>query len=210
MFRRFALSMLLIAAVSPLSGCADMGLEIPAIDIPISNPFATTTDVSNVYLSQFPDVPVPSSMKSIPLNTLVTTSLDGSKVGLESFAGRVDAASLVSAMSQNLNHQGWSLRGSVSGKKNVQLFEKDQRFVIIIVNERAMNSEMEVWMLTRLDGGAMPSLLPMTQGNQGMDSMGTNSSMDSSPTGGQPYSPAPASSALEKWEGGIQSQQLAQ
>lgn len=65
-------------AVLLLAGCSN--LNIP-------NPFSSTSDVNDVYISQFPDIPIPADMKSVPKNTLVTATQDGTKVGLETFEG---------------------------------------------------------------------------------------------------------------------------
>ena len=169
-------------AVLVMSGCSGFN---------ISNPFATTSDVNDVYMSQFPDIPIPADMKSVPKNSLVTATQDGTKVGLESFEGRVEAASLANAMIHNLSRHGWSLRGSVTGKRTMQVHEKDNRYAVLYLYDQTMTTAMEVWVLNRLtEGGFGGFSLP--SGLFGSDAS------------------APASNATEVWEGGFTSQQLNQ
>lgn len=171
-------------AVLLLAGCSS--LNIP-------NPFASTSDVNDVYMSQFPDIPIPADMKSVPKNTLVTATQDGTKVGLETFEGRVEAASLANAMIHNLARQGWSLRGSVTGKRTMQVHEKDNRYAVIYLYDQTMTTSMEIWVLNRLTEGGFGAF-----------------SLPSATPGGATYSPAPVTSATEVWEGGVSSQQLNQ
>ena len=164
-----------------LAGCAN--LNIP-------NPFSSSSDVNDVYISQFPDIPIPADMKSVPKQTLVTPTQDGTKVGLETFKGRVEAASLANAMIHNMSRQGWSLRGSTSGTRTMQLHEKDQRYAIIYLYEQTVNTAMEIWVLNRLSDGMF----------------GTSFSLPGSTS----FSPAPATTVTEEWEGGVSSQKLTQ
>lgn len=201
--RRFRMTLAACAAglfLFSLAGCSGMGLDIP-------NPFSSTSDVNDVYFSQFPDVPIPADMKSSPKNTLVTPTQDGVKMGLETFEGRVEASSLANAMIHNMSRQGWSLRGSITGKRTMQLHEKDQRYAIIYLYDQTLSTAMEIWVLNRLSG--TPGLDSM----QGSFSLPASSSSFGSPGaaagGSAPYSP-PASMVTEEWEGGVSARQLAQ
>ena len=188
-------------AVILSSGCSQLE---------VSNPFATVSDIKETYASQFTDIPVPTEMKSVPSSTLTTPTQQGIKVGLETYEGRVDSASLANAMIHNMARQGWSLRGSVTGKRTMQLHEKDQRFGVIYINGGTITTTMEVWVLNRLSGsghvnaalGAAPiSTTPTTSGSVSSGS-GAGSGSGTGTTGSSTYSPAPASSASEQWEGG--------
>lgn len=167
-----------------MAGCSSLN---------IANPFSSTSDVNDVYISQFPDIPIPADMKSVPQNTLVTATQDGTKVGLESFEGRVEAASLANAMIHNLSRQGWSLRGSVTGKRTMQVHEKDNRYVVLYLYDQTMTTAMEVWVLNRLTEG-------------GFGGFGLPSGV----SGSSAFRPAPTGNATEVWEGGFTSQQLNQ
>lgn len=180
--RLFPRVLLIGLSLLALTGCADLG---------ITNPFASTSDVKDVYLSQFPDIPIPADMKSVPKYTMVTPTQDGTKVGLETLEGRVDSASLANAMIHNMARQGWSLRGSVSGKRSMQLHEKDQRFAVLYLYDQTIDTRMEVWVLNRLAGGGYTGT--------GFESLS-----------GAGMSTRPATGVTEQWEGGVSSQALSQ
>ena len=122
---------ILLGLALTLTGCA--GLEF-------SNPFSGTSDVNDVYYSKFPDIPIPSDMKSDLKETLVSTTPNAVKVGLETFSGRVESSSLASAMTHNMTPQGWVLRGQITGKRTMQLFEKDGRFAAIYLYDGMMDT----------------------------------------------------------------------
>ena len=66
--------LLLICSLLPLSGCADLN---------ISNPFETkSSDGSEVYFDQFPDVPIPRDMSVDAKRSLISVAQDGTKTGL--------------------------------------------------------------------------------------------------------------------------------
>ena len=137
--------LLLICSLLPLSGCADLN---------ISNPFETkSSDGSEVYFDQFPDVPIPRDI---------------------TVEGRVDKPSLANAMILNMNRQGWNLRGAAIGSKTMHLYEKGERYAVIYYYEQTTTAAMEIWVMTRLADGVLP-----TMGNggaaAGMDAGGSSS-----------------------------------
>ena len=153
--RRLVSSMLLGLTLALAGGCA--GFEF-------TNPFSSTSDVNDVYYSKFPDIPIPSDMKS--------------DIG--------ETASLASAMTHNMMPQGWILRGQVTGKRTMQLYEKDGRFAAIYLYDGMMNTTMEIWVLYNLDGAPLtPAFAPSDSG--------------SAPVWDNNFTPA--SSATEVWEG---------
>lgn len=175
---------LLLGLALTLTGCA--GLEF-------SNPFSSASDVNDVYYSKFPDIPIPSDMKSDLKETLVSTTPNAVKVGLETFSGRVESSSLASAMTHNMTPQGWVLRGQITGKRTMQLFEKDGRFAVIYLYDGMLDTSMEVWVLYQLEGvSAAPMFMPATPGAS-PETIGNAPIWDPDFT--------PASSATEVWEG---------
>ena len=184
--RRLVPTMLLGLTLALTGGCADLEF---------SNPFSSTSDVNDVYYSKFPDIPIPSDMKSDIGETLVSSTPNAVKVGLETFSGRVESSSLASATTNNMTPQGWVLRGQVTGKRTMQLFEKDGRFAAIYLYDGMMNTTMEVWVLYQLEGSSSapafsigaPGAAPGSTGNA------------SSPVWDDSFTPA--SSATEVWEG---------
>lgn len=174
----------LLGLTLTLTGCA--GLEF-------SNPFSSTSDVNDVYYSKFPDIPIPSDMKTDLKETLVSTTPNAVKVGLETFSGRVESSSLASAMTHNMTPQGWVLRGQITGKRTMQLFEKDSRFAVIYLDDGMVNTTMEVWVLYQLEGSSSAPIFMPTAPGASSENTGSAPVWD-------PYF-TPASSATEVWEG---------
>ncbi len=139
-----------LAAALMLTGCSSMSS--------ISNPFEQPS-ITETYISQFRDVPIPAPMSTIPSETLVTVGPDGSKFGLESFSGRVDGTSLANVMMQNMARQGWQLRGSSVGVRSVQLYEKSPHYAAIFYREGVVNTSMDVWVVNGVNVDIL-SLVP--------------------------------------------------
>ena len=175
---------ILLGLALTLTGCA--GLEF-------SNPFSGTSDVNDVYYSKFPDIPIPSDMKSDLKETLVSTTPNAVKVGLETFSGRVESSSLASAMTHNMTPQGWVLRGQITGKRTMQLFEKDGRFAAIYLYDGMMDTSMVVWVLYQLDGSSSAPMFMHAMPGASSENIGNAPVWDPDFT--------PASSATEVWEG---------
>ncbi len=142
------------AAVLMLSGCAGSGFEI-------KNPFEQPS-LTDSYVAQFRDIPIPAPMTSLTKESYVTVGHDGGKIGLESFDGRVDAASLANVMMQNMARSGWQLRGSSSGMRAIQLYQKEPHYAVIFYNEGLINSTMDVWVVNNVSVDIM-SLIPEAQ-----------------------------------------------
>lgn len=135
---------ILFASVLFLSACmSNMNLE---------NPFSSTTNVQNVYISQFPDVPIPADMKQDAKNTITTISSNGEKIGKEVLTGRVEHNSLGAAMAHNLQNQGWVMVGIVQGKATLQLYNKASRYLIVLVEDGNFSSKLTLWMINQVDG----------------------------------------------------------
>ena len=147
--------LLLFCSLLPLSGCAELN---------ISNPFETkSSDGSEVYFDQFPDVPIPRDMSVDAKRSLISVAQDGTKTGLITVEGRVDKPSLANAMILNMNRQGWNLRGAAIGSKTMHLYEKGERYVVIYYYDQTTTAAMEIWAMTRLADGVLP-----TMGNGGI------------------------------------------
>lgn len=78
------------------------------------------------------------------------------------------------AMILNMNRQGWNLRGAAIGSKTMHLYEKGERYAVIYYYEQTTTAAMEIWVMTRLADGVLP-----TMGNggaaAGMDAGGSSS-----------------------------------
>lgn len=70
----------------------------------------------------------------------------------------MDKPSLANAMILNMNRQGWSLRGAAIGDKTMHLYEKDNRFAVLYFYDQTTTAAMEIWVLTRLADGVLPTM----------------------------------------------------
>ncbi len=147
-------------------------------NVSISNPFSATTEVTSVYTSQFPDVPIPMDMDSEPKETLTTISSSGDKVGKETFSGRVEHNSLGAAMAHNLANQGWTMLGIVQSDSTLQLYQKGTRYLIITISDGTISSNMVLWMVSQQSGSFgqdVINLMKNPSDNQSFDSFGSES-----------------------------------
>lgn len=167
---RFA-AMLLLALV--LQGCADMN---------ISNPFVSSTANANeVFFDQFEDIPIPRDMDVDRKRSFVSVTPEGIKIGLLTTEGRVDMVSLAGAMAHNMAQQGWAIRSRATGPKMVEVFEKNNRVVVLYFYEQTASTAMEIWSAIRLPDGFTVITTPADSGSSyGGGSMGGS-------TGGSGY-----------------------
>ena len=139
------------AAVFMLSGCSGNGFEI-------KNPFEQPS-LTESYVSQFRDVPIPAPMESLTKESYVTVGHDGGKIGLESFSGRVEVQSLANVMMQNMAKGGWQLRGSSSGMRAIQLYQKEPHYAVLFYQDGLISSSMDVWVVNNVSVDIM-TLIP--------------------------------------------------
>lgn len=112
---------------------------------------------SNVYASQFPDVPIPVGMKTEPKEAFTTISSSGDKVGKEAFSGRIEHSSLGATMALNLKNQGWTLLGIVQSQRIFQLYAKGSRYLVITIEGGSSGSDMELWMISQISTQGVPN-----------------------------------------------------
>ena len=134
---------LLFAGLLLLSACT-----MSSTNANNANPAGAVT--TTMYASQFPDVPIPSGMKSKPKETFTTISSSGEKVGKESFSGSVEHSSLGATMAGNLKNQGWTLLGIVQSQRVFQLYAKGSRYLVITIQDSTLGSDMELWMISQI------------------------------------------------------------
>lgn len=162
-----------LAATLMLTGCSTM--EMPTINNPFEQPSITET-----YVSQFRDVPIPAPMASIASESLVTVAVDGSKFGLEAFSGRVDGQSLATVMMKNMASAGWQIRGSSAGVRSVQLYEKAPHYAVLFFREGLLKTSMDVWVINGINTD-MLNLIPEAHGFSSAPTYGGASSYGGAP-----------------------------
>lgn len=154
-----------------LAGCSSMD------GAGISNPFAQPS-LTESYISQFRDIPIPAPMSSSIEETLVTVGTDGTKFGLESFSGRVDGISLSNVMMQNMARSGWQLRGSSVGVRSIQLYQKGQHYAALFFREGVVNTVMDIWVVNGVNVDILTLIPEAHAGTLTPPAFGTNSSSD--------------------------------
>ena len=172
-----------LAATLMLSGCSVGDLEI-------KNPFAQPS-LTESYVSQFRDVPIPAPMESLTKESYVTVGHDGAKIGLESFSGRVEVTSLGNIMMQNMARSGWQLRGSSVGMRCIQLYQKEPHYAVIFYSDGLINTSMDIWVVNNVSVD-IASLIPEATN----PSAGNPSSMTPSAIGTSSSYADPASSQV--------------
>lgn len=147
--------LLLICLLLPACG----GVDVP-------NPFSPSqASVDDVYFDYFQDVPILKDLAVDPERTLISVAQDGSKIGLLTAEGRVDMRSLSNAMINIMSKQGWSLRSSMQGVKNVQIYEKNNRYAVLYYYEQMTSTAMEVWVGGKIAEGAHMPVAPALNTN---------------------------------------------
>ncbi len=140
-----------LAAMLLFSGCSNM--QMPNVPNPFQQPSITES-----YVSQFPDIPIPAPMSTSNDDTLVTMGTDGTKFGVEAFSGRVDRVSLANVMMQNMTREGWQLRGSSIGVRSMQLYEKAPHFAAIFFQESVVTTRMDVWVVNGVNAQVLTNV----------------------------------------------------
>ena len=112
----------------------------------------------------------------------------------------MDKPSLANAMILNMNRQGWNLRGAAIGSKTMHLYEKGERYVVIYYYDQTTTAAMEIWAMTRLADGVLP-----TMGNGGI-SAGMDAGGSSTPS----FYLTPDTSTGTGSSGGVHQQGLSQ
>ena len=135
-----------LAAAFLLAGCS--GTELPKLENPFAGP-----SIAESYEANLTDILIPAPMETVSDKSLATLNAAGKRIGVESYAGRVDYPLLIDAMTANMKRQGWTLLASSSGLKSVQLWEKGSyRAAVTYTNAPALARKgMDVWVIDTLN-----------------------------------------------------------
>jgi hypothetical protein len=138
-----------------LSACATFKSEPrPPESSSESQTQAGPAEKPNTYYD-FEDILVPKEMKLVPKSSLLfeTPKL---KAGVIFFEGRVNPVSLFEFFVTSMPNDGWELRSYFKYGRYIMVFEKPDRDCIININEKALTTELEMWVTPRLprDKGA--------------------------------------------------------
>ena len=117
------------------------GSDLQAQDIPVRGAPDSYYD--------FEDILVPKEMKLVTSSSLLfeTPQL---KAGVIFFEGRVDPVSLFDFFVNNMPKDNWQLRSYFKYGRYMLVFEKPDKDCIISINEKALTTELEMWVTPRL------------------------------------------------------------
>ena len=125
-----------------------------------------TTGLS-YYYAEFTDVAIPNEMNPDKSDTFITYSADGIKLGTQMFKGRVEIASLVSAMQGHMQRDGWSLRSVFRATKGaILIFEQQRKMCSMYIFEDIINTGLLVFFSPKLGDGVLqytPQASPSTR-----------------------------------------------
>lgn len=97
----------------------------------------------------FDDILVPKEMKLVPESSLLfeTAHL---KAGGILFKGRVDPVSLFDFFLNNMPKDNWQLRSYFKYGRYIMVFEKPDKDCIISIKEKALTTQLEMWITPRI------------------------------------------------------------
>ena len=99
------------------------------------------TAISLYY--DFKDVPVPKELDMKKEKSFVFQTT-GFTTGLLTFSGNVESDSLVSFFNNKMPEDGWRLLSSFKSPKNILLFQKENRFCVIIIVSKTFTTNVDI------------------------------------------------------------------
>lgn len=120
------------------------------------------------YFDEFQDVPVPNEMKARKKDGFITYSSTGTKLGTQCFSGRVEMASLVTAMYGHMQREGWILRSVFRSSRSIMIFEKPDTICSIYVDEGIFETCMLMFVSPKLQEGALQYSVPASTSTESM------------------------------------------
>lgn len=149
--RKFFLGCALLLSFA-VAGCVGSG----------SSDADPATSGLNYYYDEFQDVAIPREMSPQKKETFITYSADGTKLGTQIVAGRVEMSSLVAAMQGHMQRDGWSLRSVFRSSRSILIFEKPEKICSMYISDGMMDTTMLVFVSPKLADGALQYSVPVS------------------------------------------------
>lgn len=147
---KWALVLLATLALMGLSGCGyfqSSGKKSSATEPPPSE-----QGPAPIYYD-FGDVLVPSELKVEPKKSFIYRT-PGFSAGVLSLKGRVDGPSLIAFFERNMAKDNWKPISSFKSVRTFMLFQKENRWCAININEADFTTFVEIWVSpTIAEGG---------------------------------------------------------
>jgi len=92
----------------------------------------------------FKDILIPKEMKLVPKESLLFETPQ-MRAGVISFAGRVEPVSLFDFFIANMPKDNWRLTSYFKYRRYIMIFEKPEKDCVITIAEKALTTELELW-----------------------------------------------------------------
>ena len=147
-FRNVFLSTVLaLASLVALSGCAELGMGGGSSDKPAStDPFAASTASSAdqpYRANEFSDILIPSEFSWDREKSMIVRT-DSFAGGVLQYTGRVDISSSADFFNNNMPRNGWKLAGSTRYKNVLLAFTKPNKTCTIVLSEDKLLMRTEI------------------------------------------------------------------
>jgi len=170
-FRTVFLSTVLgLASLVALSGCAELGLGGSSDKGGASSdPFATTAPSSSMEqpyrANEFSDILIPSEFSWDREKSMIVRT-DSYVGGVLQYTGRVDITSAADFFTNNMPRNGWKLAGSTKYKNVLLAFIKPNKTCTIVLSEDKllMRTEVAIYVADDTSAGGSKSSNPFGSG----------------------------------------------
>jgi len=131
-------------------GCATSSSNNP----PTSQATVQRDASSTPTYYDFGDVMIPSELKLNRKESFVYAT-GGATAGVLTLKGRVDRDSLIAFFENNMIKDNWRLISSFRAPKAVMLFQKENRWCIISIEEDLFSELVKIWVAPTINAPAM-------------------------------------------------------
>lgn len=143
----FLSTVLALASLAALSGCAELGLGGgSSTQGASSDPFASSTSssVEQPYrANEFSDILIPSEFSWDREKSMIVRT-DSYVGGVLQYTGRVDITSAADFFTNNMPRNGWKLAGSTKYKNILLAFIKQNKTCTIVLSEDKLLMRTEI------------------------------------------------------------------
>jgi hypothetical protein len=100
----------------------------------------------------FDDVLVPSELKVDRENSFIYRAA-GIVAGVLALSGRVEVGSLTAFFENNMARDNWKIVSAFKSPRTMMLFQKENRWCVIIMSEAWLNTSVEIWVSPTMGAG---------------------------------------------------------
>lgn len=140
------LALLLLCLFPLLPGCAQMGIQAPFANDPL-------TGGVNATQSLLLHVPLPPGLQRYPSHSNIPGG--SGREGLETLRGYVDQSSCAMSLYNSLKSAGWQMRMyQRHGYRAIYIYQKNDVLAALVFHRQGMLTVLEIWAGTRLADNA--------------------------------------------------------